>query len=223
MARGRAPVARLRRRPAEKTELTRLPPPRAREGDRIVEASVRNKRAARGRTPRLRGRHELCGCRGSRASVGGMKAPRSASAPSSSTPTHRRRPALEPRRSRPDTPARRKPEARAPYTTSASRSSFASCSRTSRRCGQRRDRPHLHLLRVAGHPRPPCPSAARNASMTSPAIAAGTIALRIAVHFGPAFTVISRTTSRTNRSSSRRSGHRVRARGSTSSANPSPP
>ncbi len=45
-------------------------------------------------------------------------------------------------------------------------------------------------------------SAARNASTTSAAAAAGTRALRMAVHFCPALTVISRATSLTNKSNS---------------------
>ena len=53
-----------------------------------------------------------------------------------------------------------------------------------------------------GSPTTISPSALRSASSTSVTRPAGTSAFLMAVHFWPAFTVISRTTSRTNSSSS---------------------
>src|ERR1700704_6369560 len=109
--------------------------------------------------------------------VGDTKAPRSASAPTGCA-----------------LPA-------SPYTTSASRLSLPSCSRTSRRWLKEATGP-MRTLSSRGSPTTILPSALRSASMTSVTRLAGTIAFLMAVHFWPAFTVISRTTSRTNRSSS---------------------
>ena len=53
-----------------------------------------------------------------------------------------------------------------------------------------------------GSPTTTLPSDALSASTTASACDAGTMALRIAVHFCPALAVISRVTSRTNKSNS---------------------
>ena len=63
---------------------------------------------------------------------------------------------------------------------------------------------------LAGLPMLTCPSAVDNASTSSPAIAAGAMMRRIAVHFCPALLVISLTTSFIYRSNSGVPGHGVR-------------
>ena len=106
-----------------------------------------------------------------------MKAPRSASASTTSTLSG------------------------SPNTSSAEPRSAWTALRTSSRWSRLASAP-IRTSSLAGLPTVTFASRAAIASVTSSAMAAGTMTRRIAVHFWPAFTVISVTTPLTNRSNS---------------------
>ena len=97
-----------------------------------------------------------------------------------------------------------------PATSSASRRNSATRAQHLGALRQAHERPHAHALgaRIADDDfAERCP---RGRPPRHRRCAAGTRALRMAVHFWPALTVISRTTSRMKRSNSARAGRRVR-------------
>ena len=112
-----------------------------------------------------------------RTSSGEMNAPRSASAPTTWTCSG------------------------SPNTSRPADSSAFSDRRTSSRCSRLASAP-IRTVSSAGFPITIFSSRARTASMTASSCPAGTNARRIAVHFCPAFTVISVTSCLTYRSNS---------------------
>ena len=151
----------------------------ARERDRIGRVAGRARRSPPARTPPPRAPRAPRAGRGTAAAAAGRT-----------------------RRAAHRHPRPRSPRSR-PTMTSHSRSSSPSARKHVRALRKAHQRTHADALAPADRPRQPCrgrPRAPRAIASTNSG--AGTSALRMAVHFCPAFTVISRTTSRMNRSNS---------------------